>query len=181
MAGVPFYLRTGKRIRRACRRSGRFQAQCRHSIFRMDARVHANSLVLRDEADEGVKAWIMIKDPSTGGCASARCRSTETLPFFWRRNPDALSGSSWMYPRQPDALMRPDEVEARGAGSIPVSDEAWERSTMPPKPYVAGSWGPSAEIALIERDRKNLATRIDGGATHLFPLGERVLGEGRPT
>ena len=31
----------------------------------------------------------------------------------------------------------------------------WEARNDPPKPYTAGSWGPSAAIALIERDGRN--------------------------
>ena len=30
--------------------------------------------------------------------------------------------------------------------------EAWDRSTEPPQPYTAGTWGPSGAVALIERD-----------------------------
>ena len=55
-------------------------------------------------------------------------------------------------PRQPDALHAPrrggggvalDRSDPRGLGARPATA---------PKPYVAGSWGPSAAIALIERD-----------------------------
>ena len=47
--------------------------------------------------------------------------------------------------------MRRDEVEAAWAWAEPIL-EAWQAHPEPPKPYAAGSSGPSAAIALIERD-----------------------------
>ena len=47
--------------------------------------------------------------------------------------------------------MRRDEVEAAWAWIEPIL-EAWEERGEAPKPYPAGSWGPSAAIALIKRD-----------------------------
>ena len=47
--------------------------------------------------------------------------------------------------------MRRDEVEAAWAWIEPIL-EGWEERGEAPKPYAAGSWGPSAAIALIERD-----------------------------
>jgi len=48
-------------------------------------------------------------------------------------------------------FMRRDEVEAAWAWIDPIG-EAWERAREAPKSYVAGTWGPSASVALIERD-----------------------------
>ena len=48
-------------------------------------------------------------------------------------------------------FMRRDEVEAAWRWVEPII-EAWGRRVEPPKPYLAGSWGPTAAIALIERD-----------------------------
>jgi glucose-6-phosphate 1-dehydrogenase len=47
--------------------------------------------------------------------------------------------------------MRRDEVEAAWAIIDPIR-QAWADSKEAPRPYVAGSWGPSASVALIERD-----------------------------
>jgi glucose-6-phosphate 1-dehydrogenase len=47
--------------------------------------------------------------------------------------------------------MRRDEVEAARRWVDPILD-AWAASGEAPKPDAAGSWGPSAAIALIERD-----------------------------
>jgi glucose-6-phosphate 1-dehydrogenase len=51
----------------------------------------------------------------------------------------------------PTLFMRRDEVEAAWSWIEPTIRH-WERSGEPPKNYVAGSWGPPAATALIERD-----------------------------
>ena len=48
-------------------------------------------------------------------------------------------------------FVRRDEVEAAWAWIDPILD-AWEAGRDTPKAYTAGSWGPSAAVALIERD-----------------------------
>ena len=71
---------------------------------------------------------------------------------FQARNPDAYERLLLDVIRGNQTLfMRRDEVEAAWRWIDPIR-EAWERSGAPPKPYTAGSWGPSAAIALIERD-----------------------------
>jgi glucose-6-phosphate 1-dehydrogenase len=57
---------------------------------------------------------------------------------------DAIRGDQTLF-------MRRDEVEAAWRWIDPIR-AAWERAGTAPKPYTAGSWGPSAAIALIERD-----------------------------
>jgi glucose-6-phosphate 1-dehydrogenase len=48
-------------------------------------------------------------------------------------------------------FMRRDEVEAAWRFIDPIR-EAWAQSREAPRPYTAGTWGPAAAIALIERD-----------------------------
>jgi glucose-6-phosphate 1-dehydrogenase len=57
---------------------------------------------------------------------------------------DVVRGSQTLF-------MRRDEVEAAWAWIDPIL-EAWAASSDLPKPYTAGTWGPSAAVALIERD-----------------------------
>jgi len=52
--------------------------------------------------------------------------------------------------------MRRDEVEAAWGWTGPIL-ETWRTSAEPPKPYFAGSWGPSAAVALVERDGRTWA------------------------
>ena len=51
----------------------------------------------------------------------------------------------------PTLFMRQDEVDAAWRWIDPILD-GWKTEGDPPKPYPAGSWGPSDAIALIERD-----------------------------
>ncbi len=153
-AGVPFYLRTGKRLPARMSEIVIAFKHVPHSIFPMDAgALHANRLVLRLQPDEGVKQWIMIKDPGPGGMRMRHVPLDMSFASAFNvRNPDAYERLLLDVIRGNQTLfMRRDEVEAAWRWVDPIR-EAWERSGMPPKPYVAGSWGPSAAIALIERD-----------------------------
>lgn len=51
----------------------------------------------------------------------------------------------------PTLFMRRDEVEAAWTWIEPIL-EAWQDADEPPTSYPAGSWGPSAAIALVERE-----------------------------
>jgi glucose-6-phosphate 1-dehydrogenase len=153
-AGVPFYLRTGKCLPiRASEIVVEFR-KLRHSIFDVDAGdLQSNRLVIRLQPDEGVRLWLMIKDPGPGGM---RLRHVPLDMSFARafgvRNPDAYERLLLDMIRGNQTLfMRRDEVEAAWRWIDPITD-AWERSTDGPKGYKPGTWGPSAAIALIERD-----------------------------
>jgi len=153
-AGVPFYVRTGKRL--PIRQSEIVVTfrQIPHSIFDDSAgTIEENRLVLRIQPDEGVKLWLMIKDPGPGGM---RLRyvplDMSFAEAFGVRSPDAYERLILDVIRGNQTLfMRRDEVEAAWAWVDPIA-EAWERSREAPKPYAAGTWGPTASIALIERD-----------------------------
>ena len=54
-----------------------------------------------------------------------------------------------LHPSQ--VFMRRDEVEAAWSWIDPILN-AWATDPEPPRPYTAGTWGPSAAIALVERD-----------------------------
>jgi glucose-6-phosphate 1-dehydrogenase len=153
-AGVPFYLRTGKRLPARMSEIVVAFKPIPHSIFPKDAgTLHANRLVLRLQPDEGVKQWIMIKDPGPGGMRVRHVPLDMSFAdAFQVRNPDAYERLLLDVIRGNQTLfMRRDEVEAAWRWIDPIR-EAWELSGTAPKPYVAGSWGPSAAIALIERD-----------------------------
>jgi glucose-6-phosphate 1-dehydrogenase len=153
-AGVPFYLRTGKRLPK---RSSEIVIQFRpvpHSIFEPGAgALVSNRLVIRLQPDEGVTLSLMTKDPGPGGL---RLRSAPlNLSFaetFKVRYPDAYERLLMDVVRgNPTLFMRRDEVEAAWSWIEPIL-EAWQQSSERPKSYTSGSWGPSAAIALIERD-----------------------------
>ena len=153
-AGVPFYLRTGKRLPT---RTSEIVIQFKkipHSIFTMGAEdITANRLVVRLQPDEGMTLYLMAKDPGPGGMrirqAPLNLSFAET---FKVRYPDAYERLLMDVVRgNPTLFMRRDEVEAAWTWIEPIL-KAWEEQGTPPKSYTAGTWGPSAAIALIERD-----------------------------
>ena len=153
-AGVPFYLRTGKRL---AERVSEICIQFKpvpHSIFGDGAgAVTANQLVIRLQPDEGVKQWLMIKDPGPGGMRLRHVPLDMSFAAaFDARNPDAYERLIMDVVRGNQTLfMRRDEVEAAWQWIDPIH-AAWEDNRQPPQGYTAGTWGPSGAIALIERD-----------------------------
>jgi glucose-6-phosphate 1-dehydrogenase len=153
-AGTPFYLRTGKRLpHRVSEIVITFKA-IPHSIFDESAGdICRNQLVIRLQPDEGVKMQVMIKDPGPGGMRLRQVPLDMSFAeAFGVRNPDAYERLVMDVVRGNQTLfMRRDEVEAAWAWIDPIL-EAWKASSERPRPYRSGTWGPSAAIALIERD-----------------------------
>ena len=153
-AGVPFYLRTGKRLPT---RYSEIVVQFRgvpHNLFEMKPDdIPANRLVIRVQPDEGIKLWLMIKEPGPGGMrlqhvpldmSFAKAFSGPSYDAYERLLMDAVRGNASLF-------MRRDEVEAAWRFVDPIRN-AWAQSGEPPRPYPGGNWGPPAAIALIERD-----------------------------
>ncbi|QWW68422.1 glucose-6-phosphate dehydrogenase [Rhizobium sp. WYJ-E13] len=153
-AGVPFYIRTGKRL------AGRMSEivitfkPIPHAIFDQAAgRISQNQLIIRLQPDEGVKQSLMIKDPGPGGM---RLRNVSLDMSFAQafnvRNPDAYERLLMDVIRSNQTLfMRRDEVEAAWQWVDPIL-KGWESTGQQVQGYTAGTWGPSQAIALIERD-----------------------------
>ncbi len=153
-AGVPFYLRTGKRM---AMRMSEIVIQFKpvpHALFGEDAgKPVANKLVLRLQPDESVKQWIMIKDPGPGGMRLKHVPLDMSFAdTFEKRTPEAYERLLLDVIRGNQTLfMRRDEVEAAWTWIDPIF-EAWEETSQPVRNYTAGTWGPSQSIAMIERD-----------------------------
>jgi len=153
-AGVPFYLRTGKRLPERISEIVVAFRKVPHTLFSGAAgRVHQTKLVIRLQPDEGIKLWLMIKEPGPGGfrlkhvpldMSFAEAFGVNGPEAYERLLMDVIRGNATLF-------MRRDEVEAAWAFIDPIR-QAWAEATEPPRPYVAGSWGPSAAVALIERD-----------------------------
>jgi glucose-6-phosphate 1-dehydrogenase len=162
-SGVPFFLRTGKRLpSRVSEIAVQFKPVS-HSIFDKSAGpLVANRLVLRLQPDEGVKLWLMIKDPGPGGMRLQHVPLDMSFAeAFHVRNPDAYERLLMDVVRGNQTLfMRRDEVAAAWRWTDPIL-EHWKQSNEAPKSYTAGTWGPAAAIALIERDGR---TWYDGVA-----------------
>ena len=153
-AGVPFYLRTGKRLPTRVSEIVIQFHKVAHSIFPAGAGLmEPNRLVIRLQPDDGIQLELMAKDPGPGGM---RLRNAPLdirfADAFKVRYPDAYERLLMDVVRGNATLfMRRDEVEAAWRWVEPIL-EAWGASEESPKPYLAGSWGPTAAIALIERD-----------------------------
>jgi glucose-6-phosphate 1-dehydrogenase len=153
-ANVPFYLRTGKRLPQ---KVSEVVIQFRDipiSVFPPEAaEMQPNRLIIRLQPEEGIRLAMMTKDPGPGGL---RLRPAELDISFEKafaiHYPDAYERLLMDTVRGNATLfMRRDEVEAAWLWVEPILD-AWANNAERPKPYAAGSWGPTAAIALIERD-----------------------------
>lgn len=151
-AGVPFYLRTGKRM--SARRSEivvQFKDTPVH-IFGAGAGA-PNRLVLRLQPDEGVRLWLNMKEPGPGGL---RIKSAPLdLSFaeeFNMRYPDAYERLLMDVVRGNLSLfMRRDEVDAAWTWADALL-AAWEEIGAEPHLYAAGSNGPTQSALLMDRD-----------------------------
>ena len=154
-AGVPFYLRSGKRL---AQHASEIVVQFRkvpHSVFPgvADELIRPNQLVLRLQPDEGVQLHLVTKRPGPGGIrlhpAVLNLSFAET---FKSRLPDAYERLLMdVVKGNPTLFMRRDEVETAWSWLEPIL-AAWKDSGEPPKPYPAGTAGPAAATALIVRD-----------------------------
>lgn len=153
--GVPFYLRTGKRMPE---RVSEIIIQFRpvpHSMFGAAA-LQANTLIISIQPDENIGLRLMAKLPGLdrdglklravpldiglpGAFADVRRRIA-----YERLLLDLIEGRQTLFVRR-------DEVEAQWQW-IDAIRAGWMASGMAARPYAAGTWGPSAAIALTERD-----------------------------
>ncbi len=153
-AGVPFYLRTGKRM--AARRSDiivQFKA-APHDIVQADiGRLRPNRLVIRLQPDEGVKLMLMTKDPGPGG---VRLRyvplNLSYADHFTKDYPDAYERLLMAVVRGNLSLfMRGDEVEAAWRW-VDRLIGAWGEGATELLPYAAGTDGPTKAALLLAQD-----------------------------
>jgi glucose-6-phosphate 1-dehydrogenase len=155
--GVPFYLRTGKRLPKRVTEIV-IQFRCvPHSIFAgKGATMQPNRLVIGIQPEENITLSLMTKVPGLDR-EGIRLRSVPLNIAM----PDAFSGAvrRIAYERllldlvegDQTLFVRRDEVEAQWEW-VDAIRAGWEADGLTPKTYTAGSWGPSAAIALAERD-----------------------------
>ena len=152
--GVPFYLRSGKRLPQRLSEIVVEFKPVPYSVFGTSAGpIASNRLVLRLQPDEGVKLMLMIKDPGPGGMRLRQVPLDMTFSdTFGVRQPDAYERLLMDVVRGNQTLfMRRDEVTAAWKWIDPILNY-WKESPELPKSYTSGTWGPTAAIALIERD-----------------------------
>jgi glucose-6-phosphate 1-dehydrogenase len=151
-AGVPFYLRTGKRL---AKRSTEIVIQFKrapHIVFR-DRAVEDNRLILNIQPDEGISFSFGAKRPGTDmgiGHVSMDFSYREAFGDGARSAYATLLGDCV----RGDATLfdRADSVEAAWALVDPILDVWSAAKTASVPQYPAGSWGPRESDILLERD-----------------------------
>jgi glucose-6-phosphate 1-dehydrogenase len=152
-AGVPFYLRTGKRMAdQLAEIVVRFKA-IPHSIFaQATGSFQPNCLVIRLQPDEGLHLNLMAKTPGDGMRLKPVELELDFRETFKTPRMDAYERLLLDVLRnQLTLFMRSDELEAAWEWVEPILN-FWENEDHEPIPYTAGSWGPAAASALIGRD-----------------------------
>ncbi len=152
-AGVPFYLRTGKRMpERACEIVVYFKA-IPHSIFPLQHKdTMANKLTFRLQPDEGIRLQLCEKRigpgmnvrPMNMSLNPSNSRQARVPEAYERLLLDALNSNQTLF-------LRHDELLAAWQWVDPVLRH-WQDSEQRPETYTAGSWGPAAATLLLARD-----------------------------
>ncbi|MGD9021586.1 MAG: glucose-6-phosphate dehydrogenase, partial [Lysobacterales bacterium] len=152
-SNVPFYLRTGKRLRQKYSEIVVQFKEVPYSIFpELTGSENANRLSIRLQPDEGVKLGVMLKDPGPGFELQKASLDLSFADPSGTRYPDAYERLLVEVLRGDPALfMRRDEVEAAW-GWIDAIIEGWKSAGQPVENYVAGTWGPTAASLMLDRD-----------------------------
>ena len=151
-AGVPFYLRTGKRLAERVTEIVVTFEDVPHSIFGAGGVHAANKLVIRLQPQESITLSILAKVPGEVmrlkpvdlALDLAGSFKEKPVEAYERLLMDAVKGNLTLF-------MRRDELDAAWGWIDPIR-EGWSRHHERIKSYVAGSWGPAASSALISRD-----------------------------
>jgi glucose-6-phosphate 1-dehydrogenase len=150
-AGVPFYLRTGKRL---AGREAQIVVNFRevpHPIF--PGTRQANKLVIKLQPEDGLELHLLaakgsanneILSPVSLDLDFDKAFPSERVGAYERLLLDAIAGRLNLF-------VRSDEQEQAWRWVEPVLD-AWSTDPTGPRPYAAGSWGPPAASALVARD-----------------------------
>ncbi|MCB1552702.1 MAG: glucose-6-phosphate dehydrogenase [Xanthomonadales bacterium] len=155
-SGVPFYLRTGKRMPRRCTEIYLQFRAVPHSIFaHTGARVDPNALVIRLQPEERIELMLMNKTPGLDRQGIRLSQVALDLDLheefahhrrrlaYERLYLDAIEGNGTLFVRR-------DETEAAWQWVDAILD-AWHHAGGAPKHYPAGTWGPNAAVSLTER------------------------------
>ena len=157
-AGVPFYIRTGKRL---ASRDARIVVNFRptpHAIFHSPVGV-ANRLVIHLQPKDGLELHLLAQaqDNRQRGAGAGQSLTpvhldldfdkrfgSERVGAYERLLLDVIDGRLNLF-------VRADEQEAAWRWVEPIMDH-WHNDESGPRPYAAGTWGPSAASAMIARD-----------------------------
>jgi glucose-6-phosphate 1-dehydrogenase len=156
-AGVPFYIRTGKRM---ASREAHIQINFRptpHEIFKSPVG-QVNKLVIHLQPKDGLELHLFAQGQSKRGQGSGGVTlspvhldldfdkrfGSERVGAYERLLLDVLDGRLNLF-------VRSDEQEEAWRWVEPILQH-WKNDPTGPRPYAAGTWGPSASSAMIARD-----------------------------
>ena len=157
-SGVPFYLRTGKRMKARSSEITVVFKSLGHSIFEGQEDQQRNILSIRLQPNEGMDLQVTIKEPGPGGMRLVSVpldmtfaealgdTDVEVTDAYERLIMDVIRGNQTLF-------MRGDEVEAAWAWTDPII-AGWEARNDVPKLYDAGSSGPEDAMMLLHRDSR---------------------------
>ncbi|MFM0211017.1 glucose-6-phosphate dehydrogenase [Paraburkholderia sediminicola] len=149
-AGVPFFLRTGKRLAdRVAEIVVNFRAVPHSALGASALRGGANRLVIRLQPNETIRLYCLAKQPGEGmnlasvhlDLAFDRFFREGQMEAYQRLLLDVINGRLALFVRR-------DEQEAAWRWVEPILNE-WAAANKPPKPYAAGTWGPAAASAML--------------------------------
>ena len=150
-AGVPFYLRTGKRL---ASREAQIVINFRptpHNIF--PGLNQPNKLVINLQPEDGLELHLLAAkgtgqhenlSPVSLDLDFDKAFAENRVGAYERLLLEAIAGRLNLF-------VRSDEQEQAWRWVEPVLN-AWARDTSGPRPYAAGTWGPAAASALVARD-----------------------------
>ncbi len=153
-AGVPFYLRTGKRLAKQVSEIAIHFRRAPHMLLPdgNTSQPRSNVLVLRIQPDEGLALRMEVKVPGPGMRVRPVNMSFTYEEAFGGMSPDAYQRLLLDAMRGDSTLFtRTDEVEAAWALVAPMLEEQ-QNSTADLATYAAGSWGPAEADALLQQD-----------------------------
>lgn len=154
-AGVPFYIRSGKRLpKRVTDIAIRFNAAPLSLFANEDesAGPRPNLLIVRIQPEEGISLRFLSKHPGKGMRLRPVSMDFNYGSSFGTRSPtayetllvDAMSGDPTLYTRQ-------DMVEASWSAVQPILDD-WSKREFDFPNYEAGTWGPAASDEMLARN-----------------------------
>ncbi|HUK99357.1 MAG TPA: glucose-6-phosphate dehydrogenase [Nitrospirota bacterium] len=150
--GVPFYLRSGKRLARRTTEISIHFKEVPHSMFpdTVGGPIAPNTVILKIQPDEGMSLTFQTKQPGTKMCLNP-VQMTYSYPrgvlldaYEWVLL-DCMLGDHMLF-------MREDSVELAWAALTPLLDRVESGAQIPLVPYVAGSNGPNEAMHLIGND-----------------------------
>ena len=153
-AGVPFYIRTGKRL---AARDAHIAVNFRpvpHPIFRMPAGA-ANRLVIHLQPKDGLELHLLAQGAAQNQTEPALSPAQLNLDFDQRFGAERVGAYERLLldviAGRLNLFVRSDEQEEAWRWVEPILQH-WQNDPAGPRPYAAGSWGPSAASAMIARD-----------------------------